>query len=150
MILTDDGKTKIRDVILGLSTNLASANVHSGAGHQWDSGAVEEYPDLDETATMIEHDSPAVNTEIHDDITYYRAGTPNISYPTTSKVAWLFTFGDSQLPSSSGDNLKIVREFGFLDASPKDTGTLIGADNKNAIQKVPNADILYEITGVIQ
>lgn len=127
---------------LGNPTN-GVASKHIGAGHAYNSSASAEYSDLDATATALEHSS--TNTEITTGA--YQRETPNTAYVESRTEGYgrkfTYTLDNDTLPASGSDDTKIIREFGIFSASSG--GTLMAFENTNAIIKIADADIIYEV-----
>ena len=127
---------------LGSPTNGVSFR-HIGAGHAYNSGASAEYSDLDATATALEHSS--TNTEITTGT--FQRETPSSDYVESRTEGYgrkfIYTLDNDTLPASGSDDTKIIREFGIFSASSG--GTLMAFENTNAIIKIADADIIYEV-----
>jgi len=146
MILTNTGKTLIRNIFMGDANGLAYNQIWAGAGHAYNSGTSSEYSDLDETATALEHSS--TSTEITTTGLLVRTNADNPIIVNNFDTDYTFTFTSANLDASGSDDEKVIREFGLFDASTN--GTMLAVENQNAIIKIAAADIIYEVKGVIQ
>ena len=125
------------------TNNFLPNGVHIGAGHAYNSSASAEYSDLDATATALEHSS--TNTEITTGGNQREnaSGFTNESRTEGYGQKFVFTLDNDTLPASGSDDTKVIREFGLFSASSG--GTLMAFENTNAIIKIADADIIYEV-----
>ena len=117
--------------------------IYIGAGHAYNSSASAEYSDLDATATALEHSSTSTEITTGQFQREIPSGFTTESRTEGFGLKFVYTLDNDTLPASGSDDTKIIREFGIFNASSG--GTLMAFENTNAIIKIADADIIYEV-----
>ena len=137
MIITNTGRTRIRDIILGLATPFQTSNTYGAAGANWDDASSSTFGTHSATST-------ALYEEIHD-ATYPRPQVSTISKPINYGIKMSVSFKDANLPPSGTDNNKKVREMGIFDNAAANSGNLLFVGDFLPIEKESGADIYLSL-----
>jgi len=122
MVETTAGKNLMRDLFAGVAaTALDGSNAYFGAGTG---------------ITVITESSTDLDTEIG--TRKLVDASPGVG--VSKKATWTFTCSDTQIPAGT-----IVKEIAMFNASSN--GVMPVGYNINAITKVENNDLIFEITG---